>query len=741
MDSIVNYTSAKASDKKNKSQQRLIPLIRSNQPEVKDSASIDLEWIPFKGKYQHDKTKIFAACFCTNYGEKILLHISDYPTEKELVEDILFYFNQFPLTFGWYTTGVAVYDDDNDNNNDDYNNTGLRIRGRDSDFFVLHQRCNLYGLKSPFEIKRTYVRLVDWEKRKHIDLHEVFSKSTIQDGVFEGKYRITGLDSVSQALLGIGKYAKLSTGAFDILLLSSLPVEEQKRYVKRDAELAMLLAQHNNCLALRIMKVFAGYAEMDYYQVCHTNVNHWYANRYKRMLESGKCTVTYTPNYRLPKQDIAGGHHTTPVKGFFINTKIYELDIKGQYPSIVITNNYSFDTLNCTCCKYNPDAQVRKETIDIINEQLEKNKIDRRVDKYWVCQRLKGAFPKVLEQVLGDRDRYLNLLKKVKASSPDSKLIEEYQTHQLGAKLFANAGFGVFANEFFEFSNYLVAECITADGRRIHRQMEQMGCSDPFNFQIVFGFTDSTFFANATEQKVEQFIHDCKDKIGVTVELKNIFTNSIFYGKKNRFVAWTGKNSEKDELIIKGLDGLSDSNPLWVRNWFREIVTEIVKHPETRFESIPKMIEEAVSDLDNGHFNTEEELRFTQRLAKSAYEYDQHVRASKLAKILGKDKGELVWWYETYTEEYVKSKKCYKRKKSYSIKPENLNLYEYKNFLLKKLKDTLEIAGFNFLELKEKLIIINEDEQGHQTNQVDQSNQNSKPTTTLEGGFNEIIIK
>lgn len=149
------------------------------------------------------------------------------------------------------------------------------------------------------------------------------------------------------------------------------------------------------------------------------------------------------------------------------------------------------------------------------------------------------------------------------------------------------------------------------------------------------------------------------------------------------------------------------------------------------------MLKEAFSDLDNGRVNAEE-LRFTQRLGQYLYEYkNEHGRACKL----GKDKGDLVYWYETYTEEYVKSKKCYKRKKSYFIQPENLNLYEYKNFLLKKLKDTLEIAGFNFLELKEKLIVVNEDEQTHQTNQVDQSNQNSNLTTTLEGAFNEIMIK
>ena len=218
--------------------------------------------------------------------------------------------NQFPLTFGWYTTGIAVYDDTGHN----------RLEGRDSDFFILNQRCISHHLASPIEVKRTYSRLVDPNK-KHIDLCKVFSKPIIQNGVFEAKYRTADLDSVSQALLGVGKYGKLNAGFSDI---SSLPIEEQERYVRRDSELAMILAQYNNCLALRIMKVFADYAKMDYYGVCHTEISTWYANRYRKMLDSGECTIFFTPNYKLRKQKIGGGHHTTPVRAFYVYTKLQE---------------------------------------------------------------------------------------------------------------------------------------------------------------------------------------------------------------------------------------------------------------------------------------------------------------------------------------------------------------------------------------------------------------------------------
>jgi len=666
------------------------PNIEGYRDEVINSASFDFEWIPFKGKYQHNKTRIYAGCFCTNWGERIILHISKYSDkinpERALLQDILFYLEQFHLTFGWYTTGVVVYGD-----------KGNRVRGRDSDLFILHQRCLLYSLPSPIELRKTYAQFKD-KTKKHIDLVKVFEKPIIQNGVFEGRYRTTDLNTVCASLLHIGKYSGLNAGLVDII---SLSIEEQEKYVMRDAELTMLLAQYNKCLVLRIMKIFAHYAKLDYFMTCHTNISFWYANKYDKMIEKGECTVSFTPNHKLPKLPISGGHHSIPVKGFFENTKIYELDVKGQYPSIVINNNFSFDTLNCICCKDDQKAQLKQETINTINDQLKENNIQRQVTKYWVCQKRKGAFPKLLEQVLSDRERYLQLLREEKLkTNPNLFLIEDYQTHQLGAKLFANAGFGLFGHEYFKYSNYQVAECITAEGRRIHKEMEKKGEGEPYNFKVVFGFTDSTFFKDATDSMVQEFIRDCKESLGITVELKNVFTNSIFYGKKNRFVAWAGL--EKNEPIIKGLDGLADSNPLWVRRWFKNILIEIIRRPNTRFEIIPRMLRESFVELHkiySDRLQIEYELKFTQRLKKYVYEYAGHIRTGVIARLLEKDKGDTIHWYETVKEVRIHKSGKQRIVKGYSITPENVNIELYREFLTSKLKDTLNLAGFNLSKL------------------------------------------
>lgn len=108
------------------------------------------------------------------------------------------------------------------------------------------------------------------------------------------------------------------------------------------------------------------------------------------------------------------------------------------------------------------------------------------------------------------------------------------------------------------------------------------------------------------------------------------------------------------------------SNPLWVRKWSKKIVVETIKHPETRFEAIPKMIQETYNELDSSNINLAEELKFTQRLRLKLYryEYEDHVRTGIFAELFEKDKGELVYWYETYTQEYVKSKQYWKWKKA-----------------------------------------------------------------------------
>ena len=56
-------------------------------------------------------------------------------------------------------------------------------------------------------------------------------------------------------------------------------------------------------------------------------------------------------------------------------------------------------------------------------------------------------------------------------------IIEEYDARQQTAKLLANSAFGVYGNPNFKYTNYKVAETITAFGRLVHEDMIKL-CSD-----------------------------------------------------------------------------------------------------------------------------------------------------------------------------------------------------------------------------------------------------------------------
>ena len=99
-----------------------------------------------------------------------------------------------------------------------------------------------------------------------------------------------------------------------------------------------MLASYNDCLVMRIMDIIALHAEMDYIITCHTGVTRWYANIYNKMIELGQSSLQ-SSEHKIPKHDIAGGNSIKPIKGFYKNEPVDELDVKGMYPTIAIAHN------------------------------------------------------------------------------------------------------------------------------------------------------------------------------------------------------------------------------------------------------------------------------------------------------------------------------------------------------------------------------------------------------------------
>jgi DNA polymerase elongation subunit (family B) len=164
---------------------------------------------------------------------------------------------------------------------------------------------------------------------------------------------------------------------------------------------------------------------------------------------------------------------------------------------------------------------------------------------------------------------------------------------------------------------------------------------------------------------------------------------TIIFDKKNRYIAWTGNSEYRP--ILKNLDGMSRKYPAWIKQQIEKIAIHLIT--KSNVDVIP-VIKQAFEDLDYGMFEAKN-MQFTEQLDKNPIHYptDKDIRNKVLGLELGAGKGELVYWYESLAN-----------KRGYSTKIKDLSIKKYKQILLNKIEDILEIAGYNVTEVKKDLL-------------------------------------
>jgi DNA polymerase, archaea type len=268
--------------------------------------------------------------------------------------------------------------------------------------------------------------------------------------IYNNRYRDLSLATISKALLNEGKLEELSG-----LQIQNLPKEKQVAYVAQDANLTMKLSKHNNYEILDLMNAISIITKVPFDRICHTGISTWWKNIINEKLNNGDCK---TPMARVEKRKYRGGLVIEPVRGDYKNQSVYVLDVKSLYPTMMINNNISFETVNCDCCRNNPNAKVPKEIMDLIDKNLLEE--EKRRDPYWICKdpNYKGIIPRLLIQYREERFRQQEL---------------GNNSMQLALKNLINSAYGLFGSKFFEFSDYRVAELTTAFGKSTTLQMIQ----------------------------------------------------------------------------------------------------------------------------------------------------------------------------------------------------------------------------------------------------------------------------
>ena len=172
-------------------------------------------------------------------------------------------------------------------------------------------------------------------------------------------------------------------------------------------------------------------------------------------------------NQRINSKRNAGGYVKQPEKGLFEH--IAYLDFKSLYPSIIIAQNISPDTIT--------DGEGLSE------------------DEYYECpengykfkKEPKGFIPSLIGEILNERQRIKKLMKT--ETQPEQK--RAYDFEQQGLKRLANSMYGAYGYSRFRWYKKECGAAITAWGRRyIQDAMEK---SKEFGFKPVYADTDGFY--------------------------------------------------------------------------------------------------------------------------------------------------------------------------------------------------------------------------------------------------------
>ena len=369
--------------------------------------------------------------------------------------------------------------------------------------------------------------------------------------------------------------------------------------------------------------------------------------------------MEYPKQELLKKKSYTGGYVIEPIKGYY-QQAVYVLDVKSLYPTMMINNNISFDTVNCDCCKDDDEAKVSSEIMDIVNEGLMQEQ--KRDQSYWICKKKTGIIPKLLSRFRKERFRQQDL---------------GNTSMQLALKNLINGIYGLFGTNFFEFADYRVAELTTAFGRKVLLYMKETA-KEVYNFDVIYGDTDSIFVTNIHDTElIDKFITECWIVDEVDVEVDKVFSKFLITKKKHYIGIYDDPDKEPE---IKGMEGIKSDRPPWIQKLEKQFALDLKNNinPVTNLQKEYKRMEEGQIPL--------EELQIKLILQKNPDEYPEN----SLQRRLSLEKGENVQQGDSII--YYKSNKI----GSGTINPSLYSIKKYLEMFESIFEDVLNVMDFDF---------------------------------------------
>ena len=239
--------------------------------------------------------------------------------------------------------------------------------------------------------------------------------------------------------------------------------------------------------------------------------------------------VPMTASQALKEKPIEGGHVESIGSGLY--SRVIVLDFKSMYPSMIIKYNICFTTLDPNGTTISPTG-VR--FLDIKQKE--------------------GLVPRILRELMNERDKIKALLKKSSGSEYDY-----YDGVQNALKILMNTFYGVLASSFYRFTNLEIGGSITAYARKTIMSLIETLKHD--GFRVIYGDTDSVFIESGANSDEEAVIigKDLSSKISaelsVSIEFEKVMDPFFSHGAKKRYVGMiTYPESDKGKMLVRGYE-------------------------------------------------------------------------------------------------------------------------------------------------------------------------------------------
>ncbi|MFX0068440.1 MAG: DNA-directed DNA polymerase I [Candidatus Hodarchaeota archaeon] len=551
----------------------------------------------------------------------------------------------------------------------------LTFNGDNFDFNYLWHRAQRLGFareEIPIILGRDSASL---RYGVHIDLYRFFHNRSIQIYAFSRKYQDSRLNTITQALLNVGKIELQKP-------IPQLTLYELAHYCLNDAQITLDLTLFNNNLTLRLILLLMRVSHLPIEDVVRQAVSGWIKNlfyfehRKRGYLIPRPEDIIEEKGETSTKAIIKGKKYKgavviPPVKGIHFNVTV--LDFASLYPSIIKQFNLSYETIRC------PHPGDRK------------NKIPET--DHWVCTKRLGLTSLVIGLL---RDVRINWLKpKSKDKGISSEVRNWYSVVQQALKVFLNASYGVFGAEIFPLYCPPVAESTAAVGR--FSIMKTIEAAQNLNVPVIYGDTDSVFLLSPDREQIAQLTRWSSKELGIELDVDKVYRYIALSERKKNYLGVF----EDGSVDVKGLTGKKRNTPVFLQNAFLEMIDALSKvespqeFSELR-EKIHNIARESYQKLENREYSLED-LAFRVQLGKSVEGYTkttpQHVKAAKQLVERKKEvkAGDIITFVKTKKEPGVRPIEIA------SIK--DVDVEKYKGYIRTTFEQVLDALGIEFQEI------------------------------------------